>query len=399
MEIEAQEAIIYAKRQRAAVLEWNQKYSDAEKKYISSVNKLISAGTPEDYKKICEMFEGTEGMCDDDIIAINKIPLNVFKGREELSYLIQAVNIYYREREAEAAFTVFDHGNNLSDIIDTINEVRLLLFELEFFKDDDRLAEYVKNNNISRQMLLYLVDSCIGGFCKVKTDACYGQANKEPNRHAGKKVAFILCANNNVYMRHALYFISKLKVPCECEVEVFTIQDAHSMTSGYNEGMAVSDAKYKVYLHQDVMIVNPYFIYDILDIFENANVGMIGMAGAPMLSESKVMWYSNRVGKIYSATVYKTDIMEFQAVQGKYENVEVIDGLLMATQYDIPWREDLFDKWDMYDVSQSLEFHRKGYDVVIPDMSAPWCLHDDGFMNLNNYYEELDKMKKEYYAK
>ncbi len=26
--------------------------------------------------------------------------------------------------------------------------------------------------------------------------------------------------------------------------------------------------------------------------------------------------------------------------------VECIDGLLMATQYDVPWREDLFDGFD-----------------------------------------------------
>ncbi|MDE5872955.1 MAG: glycosyltransferase family protein [Lachnospiraceae bacterium] len=218
------------------------------------------------------------------------------------------------------------------------------------------------------------------------------------NRHAGKKVAFILCVNNDVYMRHALYFISKLKVPYGCEVEIFTIQDAHSMTSGYNEGMEAATAKYKVYLHQNVMIVNPYFIYEILDIFEDTKVGMVGMVGSPMLSESKVMWYSKRMGKIYSANAYKADIMKFQAAQGKYENVEVIDGCLMATQYDISWREDLFDKWDMYDISQSLELHKKGYDVVIPNMNAPWCLYDIGFVNLGNYYDELDKLKKEYYA-
>ena len=30
--------------------------------------------------------------------------------------------------------------------------------------------------------------------------------------------------------------------------------------------------------------------------------------------------------------------------------VEAIDGLLMATQYDIPWREYLFYMWVFYDV-------------------------------------------------
>ncbi|MDE6024653.1 MAG: glycosyltransferase family protein [Lachnospiraceae bacterium] len=217
-------------------------------------------------------------------------------------------------------------------------------------------------------------------------------------RHAGKSVAFILCVNNESYMNEALYFISCLKVPYGCDVNVFTICDAQSMTSGYNEGMRASDAKYKVYLHQDVFIVNPYFIYEILDLFDNPNIGMIGMVGTPKLPEDKVMIFSKRIGKIYGADPYSTSISEFEKVEGKYQSVEAVDGLLIATQYDIPWREDLFDKWDMYDLSQSLEFHRAGYDVVVPNMDVPWCLHDDGFLNLVNYYEELDKAKNEYYG-
>ena len=74
--------------------------------------------------------------------------------------------------------------------------------------------------------------------------------------------------------------------------------------------------------------------------------------------------------------------------------VEASDGLLMVTQYDFPWRDDLFDKWDFYDVSQSLEFIRHGYKVVVPYMETPWCIHDDGFVNLKNYYEERGQHKR-----
>ena len=36
------------------------------------------------------------------------------------------------------------------------------------------------------------------------------------------------------------------------------------MTSGYNNAMKKTDAKYKVYLHQDVFILNHNFLMDIL---------------------------------------------------------------------------------------------------------------------------------------
>lgn len=393
-------AVNHAKQQRQAVTEWNKRYSETEKQYISSVNKLIKEGTPDAYEKICDMFDGTEGMSEDEIIATGKIPLNIFRGRTEMSYLIQAVNIYYREQAAGEAVTVFDHGDSLQDIIDVINQVRFLLWELEFFKSDEALVEYLERNKISAQMFLYLAESCIKEIRKIAVENSYEQADRDLKRHAGKKVAFILCVNNDVYMNETLYFINRLEVPYGCEVEIFTIQDAKSMTSGYNEGMNASNAKYKVYLHQDVFIVNPYFIYDILDLFENPNVGMIGIVGFAKVcdfKQSQVLGFCRRLGKIYSANAYGTGLCKLGEMSAKYESAEVLDGMLIATQYDISWREDLFDKWDMYDLSQSIEFRRAGYDVIIPNMKQPWCLHDEGFVNMVNYYEELDKFKKEYY--
>lgn len=400
MKVETSKELVHDQRQRMAVLEWNQRYLEVEKQYISRVDQLIQEGTQDAYEKICEMFEETDEMPEDKIIASGKIPINIFKERTEFAYLIQAINIYCREYNAGVEFTVFDHGNSLLDIIDVMNYVRLLLLEKDFFKSDEVLVQYVNNYKISHWMLSYLAEATVGELSKVKADAPYKQADKDLNRHTGKKIAFILCVNNDVYMNEALYFINRLEVPCGCEVEIFTVQDAKSMTSGYNEGMNASNAKYKVYLHQDVFIVNPYFIYDILDIFENTNVGMVGMVGAPHLkSYSKVMWHSERIGAIYTMDPYGAALSKLGEMSAEYESVEVIDGLLMATQYDIPWREDLFNKWDMYDMSQSMEFHRAGYDVVVPNMDVPWCLHDDGFLNLTNYYEELDKFEGEYYSK
>jgi hypothetical protein len=50
----------------------------------------------------------------------------------------------------------------------------------------------------------------------------------------------------------------------------------------------------------------------------------------------------------------------------------------MATQYDLPWREDLFDGWHYYDLSQAQEFRRAGYQVGVFPQGKPWCLHRHG---------------------
>ena len=123
---------------------------------------------------------------------------------------------------------------------------------------------------------------------------------------------------------------------------------------------------------------------------------MVGMVGAPQLPENCIMWNGPRVGKLYFNMIYQSGESVIGEIDGTYQEVEAVDGLLMATQYDVPWREDLFDKWDFYVISQSQEFIRAGYKVVVPNQKHPWCIHDDGFFNLKNYYNARKVFLKEY---
>lgn len=211
-----------------------------------------------------------------------------------------------------------------------------------------------------------------------------------------KKICFIMCVNNPQYEQECIRFIQNLKVPEGYEIEQLSVYDAKSMTSGYNEAMASSDAKYKVYLHQDVFIVNKNFIENILHVFEDESVGMIGMVGSAQLPSDGIMWSGDRIGRLYTSNVNAAGEAVLGLADFPVSEVEAVDGLLMATQYDVPWREDLFTGWDFYDVSQSMEIRRKGYKVVVPHMDKPWCLHDDGLVNLAAYFEWRDIFLKEY---
>lgn len=216
------------------------------------------------------------------------------------------------------------------------------------------------------------------------------------NRQNDRKICFIMCSSDALYTEECLYYINHLKIPEGYEIEVLTVEHAASMTAGYNEGMQASDAKYKVYLHQDVFIVNRNFIQDVLDIFQaDEQIGMIGMIGVDKLPASGIMWEAERCGAIYVPAYRHDDVLQFgneTAVEA-----EAIDGLMMITQYDIPWREDLFDKWDFYDCSQSQEFIRRGYKVVVPAFQKPWCMHDSVLANLSVYDEERMKFLQEYF--
>lgn len=210
------------------------------------------------------------------------------------------------------------------------------------------------------------------------------------------KICFILCVNNPLYEAECMRYLSELEVPEGFEKEQLSVWDAECMTAGYNEAMRFSDAKYKVYLHQDVFIINKNFIFDLLKIFENPEIGMVGMVGSPVLPPNAVMWSGKRVGKIYCCHNLSTSESELGEAKAPYQEVEAIDGLLMATQADVTWREDLFRGWDFYDISQSMEFRRHGYKIVVPATETPWCIHDDGVLNYKNYFRWQETFLKEY---
>ncbi len=211
-----------------------------------------------------------------------------------------------------------------------------------------------------------------------------------------QKICFIMCVNDHLYEKECVSYIQRLNVPEGFELEILPVKGASSMTSGYNQAMKQSDAKYKVYLHQDVFLVYQEFITDILELFEDSKVGMIGMVGNLEIEKTAVMWKGKRVGMLHCNSVYDADSYLFGRVEGSCQQVQAVDGLLMATQYDIPWREDLFKGWDFYDASQSMEFRRRGYQVVVPRTEMPWCIHDDGILNLSRYYPERKIFIKEY---
>lgn len=211
-----------------------------------------------------------------------------------------------------------------------------------------------------------------------------------------KEIAFIICVNNEQYFEEACFYINRLHVPAGYHTDIISIREADSMCAAYNAAMESSMAKYKVYLHQDVFIRNEDFLFEILQIFENEKIGMIGVMGGTCLPKNGVAFRSWNVGYLDCRDADMAYFMQGSRAQQEDRVVEAIDGLMMITQYDIPWREDLFEDFDFYDVSQSLEMRRAGYDVFVPKQRLPWVIHDSSFAKLKNYDKNRQICLREY---
>lgn len=206
-----------------------------------------------------------------------------------------------------------------------------------------------------------------------------------------KKVAFISCVNDELLYHRCREYIDSLEIPDGFSVEVKEIRGAKGMPSAYNQAMAESTAKYKVYLHQDTFVYNRGLIGEIVTFFSSyPEVGLLGVVGGARLPKSGI-WFEDGLhcyGKVWeyrrpglqlpflqSWNERKERIVRFRPVRRPYQPVLVVDGLIMITQYDIPWREDLYDSFLYYEGPHSLEFIKRGYRVAVPYQKEPWCMH------------------------
>lgn len=345
----------------------------------------------------------------------------------DLAIICYLCTVYEQERAAGQR-TIFDKVPDMEALLRRYTILKFYLRRIEFdVMDDMRIfGEFLVQNQISSYELLRVLDFSavhkdkvlqrIGSGASekavetpVEMDVNVSDAKMDETADSNsvidtyrsddiQQICFIICTNNPIYAEECIYYINHLIVPEGIDVDILTVEEAKSMTAGYNEAMQCTKARYKVYLHHDTFIINRNFIKDCLDIFRNhPQIGMIGNIGVKTMPASGVMWDSDRYGMLYEQHIYETKLLCNAVSSGlQYMQVDAIDGFLMVTQYDIPWREDLFDKWDFYDCSQSMEFIRHGYQVAVPNMREPWCVHDCGFVNLKYYDIEKEKFVAEY---
>ena len=213
-----------------------------------------------------------------------------------------------------------------------------------------------------------------------------------------KKICFIMCVNDPVYEAEALRYVQRLHVPDGYQIEQLSVYEAESMAAGYQEAMQSTDAKYKVYLHQDTFILNVDFISEMLSVFsQDGTFGMLGVLGGRTLPQDAncyLCWETGRILAYSGQSLIDGDC--FQQEGRSCLEVAAVDGLLIATQQDVPWRMDFLDGWDFYDVSQSLEMRKAGYHVVVPYQAQPWCYHDCGVSSMKTYDRYRRLMLEQY---
>jgi hypothetical protein len=233
-----------------------------------------------------------------------------------------------------------------------------------------------------------------------------GNAGRDYMKNLDKhKVDFIICYNNELYLDACEKFIRHLRVPEGILVNIIVIRNAKSITVAYQEAMDSSDARYKVYLHQDTFILNPDFIPGFIRIFEShEELGLLGVIGATRLNRNGSIYGNWDLGSTLICTSEVTGINQKAEAreipqESAFAYAEAVDGMLMITQYDVTWRSDILQGFDYYDASCAMEYRRRGYRCgVINSGRDPWTIHDCGYVTPAHIMEQKINFCREYTA-
>lgn len=229
--------------------------------------------------------------------------------------------------------------------------------------------------------------------------------NNEQSDKDYHKINIIFCTNDDLYCEECVRYIRRLRIPDGMKLEITAVKKADSMTSGYNIAMHTNNAGYKIYIHQDTFIIDTYILDKIVKTFESDHdIGLIGNSGTVMLPKDGIWWsdkqnnYKNWRGNLYQDLLLNTSKLVTLCRNGRVENAVAIDGIFMATSKDITWREDVFNGWHFYDISQTYEFRRAGYKTVFLNDDKIALLHEVTSKKdpYNKYEEYRQKFLQEY---
>lgn len=193
-----------------------------------------------------------------------------------------------------------------------------------------------------------------------------------------KKIAVIIYGTKDNIPLEIAESLWNLKVPENYSLDILyckkqSMGDDVTKFSAYDLTMRKSDAKYKIYLDENVVVINENFISDLLKIFQSdETIGIVGLSGAIELSTHGISLYSSkRYGKylLGDQKIFKN----WGDDSDNYREVDIVDGFFFATQYDISWQHDLFED-DFFGFSaQCVESKKRGgYKAVVANQNEPW---------------------------
>jgi hypothetical protein len=200
-------------------------------------------------------------------------------------------------------------------------------------------------------------------------------------------IAFLTLVNDETQYAISRRYLDALQIPSGYSVEKIAIVGATSMAEGYQRAMEASTAQYKIYVHQDVYLVHERLLPELIRLFRTyPKLGMVGVVGTTRMPTKGIWWVDRfhcfgRLWEFRRETGFPASFLgrrlhfsRFRSFTGDYLPAVAVDGLFIATQYDVPW-SDVVGGFMFYEQVHSVDFIQAGLEVGIARQESIWCLH------------------------
>ncbi len=259
------------------------------------------------------------------------------------------------------------------------------------------LWQFCERENIDFEYLQAFMQHCLFDYERTLQRLASSLQPADTAGEDSQKIAFIICVNQEQEFHEAALYLQHLYIPAGMEAEIIPVRGAVSMCAGYEQGREASNAKYKVYLHQDVLVLRKNLVDELLHLFRDERVGIVGLAGCEQLPPSGIWWDGEGIHNMI-AHALRPEHIGLSGGPVPCCQVQAADGVLLATQYDIPWRQDWLQGWHFYDISICQEYRRRGYLVVLPRQEEPWIIHQTRHTKAGeDYFQQQEIFLQHYY--
>lgn len=208
----------------------------------------------------------------------------------------------------------------------------------------------------------------------------------------GKDVIAFIISTVDIKAYHAMKEnIDKLLCPDGVVKKIVWVKEAVCNGAVYNKINAKVPCYYKVHIQSGVRIVNDNFIADLLKVFADKKVAMVGFLGS--LEKPVSGRWQHTVGKVLFAE--SGGLSEKQSMScSDTVFVQLLDGRCFATQGDRHWNEKFSDNYFSM-LSRCNDITRGGYKLAVPYQEQAWCQYD-GLPDYQVDVKELDKYIESY---
>lgn len=165
--------------------------------------------------------------------------------------------------------------------------------------------------------------------------------------------------------------LQALSSPEGMEVQLYPVVPRGNLAMAFQRAMKHAQARYKVYISEDIAILRQDLLSDILAAFQShPEIGLLGLSGTNRILTSGFTYLSpQRVGFVRTAD---GTLLPGESVS-ELCPVQALDGYFLATQQNLDWRRDVVHGSLFLGVSASCEYRRAGCGVAVLAQEMPVC--------------------------